>query len=98
MANQIDWNKWLTIIAALALIAAIFIPFVQKIYEERKAKISFQMYLKKYFGILYNILTYDKIEYTKSSIKDSPDKLQLTCDEYIKVFETDFKEHQNTIQ
>lgn len=56
------------------------------------------MYLKKYFGILYNVLTYDKFEYAKPSIKDIPEKLQLTFDEYIKLFEKDFKEHQNTIQ
>ena len=59
MNQQIDWNKWLTFIAALALLAAIIIPYILKIYEQWKAKISFQMYLKKYFGILYNVLTYD---------------------------------------
>jgi len=41
--QPIDWNKWLTLIAALALITAIFIPFIQKRYEERKAKTSFKM-------------------------------------------------------
>lgn len=96
--QQIDWNKWLTLIAALALIAAIIIPFIQKKYEERKAKTSFQMYLKKYFGVLLNILTYDKIDYTKPSIKDSPEKIHLTFDEYIRTFEKDFKEHQKVGQ
>jgi len=96
--EQIDWNKWLTIIAALALISAILIPLIQKKYEERKSKKSFQMYLKKYFGILLNILTYDKIEYTIPSIKDNPEKTNLTFIEYIRTFEKDFNENQNTVQ
>jgi hypothetical protein len=96
--EQIDWNKWLTIIAALALISAILIPLIQKKYEERKSKKSFQMYLKKYFGILLNILTYDKIEYTTPSIKDNPEKINLTFIEYVKTFEKDFNENRNTVQ
>lgn len=96
--QQIDWNKWLTIIAALALIAAIIIPFIQKKYEEKRSKASFQMYLKKYLGVLINILTYDKIEYAKPSISDSPEKSNLTFDEYIRTFEKDFKENQKSGQ
>ena len=96
--EQIDWNKWLTIIAALALISAILIPLIQKKYEERKSKKSFHMYLKKYFGILHNILTYDKIEYTTLSIKDNPEKSNLTFIDYIKSFEKDFSENHNTVQ
>ncbi len=96
--QQIDWNKWLTLIATLALFVAILIPLIQKKYEERKAKTSFQMYLKKYFGILFNILTYDKIEYTKPSAKDSPEKLQLSFGDYINKFEIDLKENRNTVQ
>jgi len=98
MTQQIDWNKWLTLIAALALIAAVFIPFTQKKYDEWKAKISFKLYLKKYFGVLFNILSYDKIDYTKPSIKDDPEKLNLSFTDYITQFELDFKEHQNTVQ
>jgi hypothetical protein len=96
--QQIDWNKWLTLIAAVALISAILLPFVQKKYEERKAKNSFQMYLKKYFGILFQILTYDKIEYSIPSVSDNPQRLKLTLSEYISKFESDFKEHKSTIQ
>jgi hypothetical protein len=96
--QQIDWNKWLTLIAALALIAAIIIPYIQKKYEERKSKTSFRMYLKKYLGVLFNILTYDKIDYTLPSTDDSPVKLKLTFDDYIRTFEKDFNEHQRAGQ
>jgi hypothetical protein len=96
--EQIDWNKWLTIIAALALISAILIPLIQKKYEERKSKKSFKMYLKKYFGIINNILTYDKIEYTIPSIKDNLEKSSLTFIDYVKTFENDFNGNHNTVQ
>jgi energy-coupling factor transporter transmembrane protein EcfT len=86
------------LIVALALIVAIIIPFTQKKYKEWKAKISFKLYLKKYFGIIFNILTYDKIEYIRPSIKDDPEKLQLTLRNYIEKFDKDFKEYQNTVQ
>lgn len=98
MTQQIDWNKWLTLIAALTVVVAVVIPFAQKKYDEMKSKISFHLYLKKYFGILFNILTYDKIEYTRPSIKDDPEKLSFTFLEFLRQFETDFKEHQNTLQ
>ncbi len=98
MIQQIDWNKWLTLIAALTVVVAVVIPFAQKKYDEMKAKISFHLYLKKYFGILFNILIYDKIEYTRPSIKDDPEKLLFTFLEFLRQFETDFKEHQNTLQ
>lgn len=98
MTELIDWNKWLTLLATLTLLAAVAIPFTQKKYEEWKAKISFNLYLKKYFGLLFNILTYDKIEYTVPSIKDDPEKLLFAFSEYLKQFEVDFKNHQNTVQ
>jgi hypothetical protein len=98
MTQQTDWKEWLTLIAALTLIVAVVIPFAQKKYDEWKSKTSFHLYLKKYFGLIYQILTYDKIDYTKPSIKDDPEKAKLTFDEFIVQFEKDFKEHQNTLQ
>ena len=98
MTQHDDWNKWLTLIAAFTVIVAIVIPFAQKKYDEMKAKISFHLYLKKYFGILFNILTYDEIEYTRPSIKDDSEKSTLTFLEFLRQFESDFKEHQNTLQ
>ncbi len=92
-------NEILTLtIAIIAVIFSIATPFAQRKYEEWKARISFKLYLKKYLGVLFNILTYDKIEYHIPSIKDNPEKSNLTLPEYIKKFEKDFKEHQNTVQ
>jgi len=56
------------------------------------------MYLKKYFGILFNIIIYDKIEYTKPTVKDTPEKIELTFGEYLNAFEKDFNEYKNTSQ
>ena len=92
-------NELLTLtIAVIAVVAAIATPFAQKKYEEWKARLSFNLYLKKYLGVLFNILTYDKIEYHIPSIKDNPGKVNLTLPEYLQRFEKDFKEHQNTVQ
>jgi hypothetical protein len=96
--HQTDWNEWLTFIAALTLLLAILIPFTQRKYEEWKAKISFHLYLKKYFGILNNILTYDKVEYHLPSINDNPEKSPYDFGKYINEFERDFKEHRDTTQ
>ena len=93
-----DWNKWITIIALLALFASVGIPIAQKKYEEWKARISFKLYLKKYFGVIFNILTYDKIEYTNPSTKDDPEKLKLDLLSFLTHFEADFREYQNTLQ
>jgi hypothetical protein len=43
-------------------------------------------------------LTYDVIEYHVPSIKDDPEKINLTLPEFLNRFEKDFKEHQNTVQ
>lgn len=92
-------NEILTLtIAIIAVIVSVATPFAQRKYEEWKARISFKLYLKKYLGVLFNILTYDKIEYHIPSIKDNPEKSNLTFPEYIKKFEKDFTEHQNTVQ
>lgn len=92
-------NEILTFtIAIIAVIVSVATPFAQRKYEEWKARISFKLYIKKYLGVLFNILTYDRIEYHIPSIKDDPEKLNLTLPEFLKRFEQDFKEHQNTVQ
>lgn len=92
-------NEILTLtIAIIAVIVSVATPFAQRKYEEWKARISFKLYIKKYLGVLFNIMTYDKIEYHVPSIKDNPEKINLTLPEYIKRLEKDFKEHQNTVQ
>lgn len=92
-------NEILTLaIAIMAVVISVATPFAQRKYEEWKARISFKLYIKKYLGVLFNILTYDKIEYHVPSIKDIPEKSNLTLPEYIKQIESDFKEHKNTVQ
>ncbi|GEL09470.1 hypothetical protein SAMN05192550_1529 [Flavobacterium glycines] len=92
-------NEKLTLtIAIIAVVVSVVTPFAQRKYEEWKARISFKLYLKKYLGVLFNILTYDKIEYHIPSIKDNPEKSNLTLPDYIKRFEQDFAENQNTVQ
>ncbi|MBP0903107.1 hypothetical protein ACFSKN_14125 [Mariniflexile gromovii] len=92
-------NEILTLtIAIVAVIVSVATPFAQRKYEEWKARISFKLYIKKYLGVLFNILTYDKIEYHIPSIKDDPEKIHLTLPEFLNRFEKDFKEHQNTVQ
>lgn len=93
-------NKDLLIaaIATLSLIASVIIPFASRKYDQWKAKASFDLYLKKYLGVVFNILTYDKIEYHQPSIKDNPEKQLLTLPDYIHHFQKDYKEHQNTLQ
>jgi len=86
------------IIAIVAVIVSVATPFAQRKYEEWKARISFKLYIKKYLGVLFNILTYDKIEYHVPSIKDDPEMLHLTLPEFLERFEKDFKENQNTVQ
>ena len=94
----VDWNKWLTFIAALTLVAAVIIPFTQKKYEEWKAKTSFNLYLKKFFGVLFNALTYDKIEYALPSVSNNPEKQKLLLGDYMFEFEKDLKLNQSTNQ
>jgi hypothetical protein len=92
-------NEILTLtIAIIAVIVSVATPFAQRKYEEWKARVSFKLYIKKHLGVLFNILTYDKIEYNIPSIKDKPEKIHLTLPEFLNRFEKDFKDHQNTVQ
>jgi hypothetical protein len=96
-ANTIDWNIWFLLIAVLTLIAAVIIPFAQKKYEERKSKFGFHLYVKKKLGIVWNLLTYDKLEYKQPKSAEKMDDELLTFDKLIYKFESDFKENKNTI-
>lgn len=96
-ADKIDWNIWFLLIAFLTLIAAVTIPFAQKKYEERKSKFGFHLYVKKKLGIVWNLLTYDKLEYKEPRSAEMMDDELLTFDKLIYKFEKDFKENKNTI-
>lgn len=96
-SDKIDWNVWFVIIALLSLIAAVLIPFIQKKYEERKAKYGFHLYIKKRIGIIWNLLTYDKFEYKQITTSNSLDNLVFSFDKLIYLFENDFTKNKNTI-
>jgi|GEM_PF-2003741 len=96
-SDKIDWNIWFLLIAVLSLIAAALIPFIQKKYEEHKAKFGFHLYVKKRIGIVWNFLTYDKFEYKQPTSSNSMDDLVLTFDKLLYRFEDDFKKNRNTI-
>lgn len=98
MTQPPDWNKWLTLIAVLTLVAAVIIPFAQKRYEEYRTKRSFQFYFRKQLGIVLNLLTSERIEYIKPSIKANPEKKHLSPTDFTKRLEVDFKEHKAAIQ
>ncbi len=95
-SDKIDWNIYFLIVALLALIAAVVVPFLQKKYEEKKAKYGFHLYVKKRIGVLWNILTYDKLEY-KQFVNEDLIKLVIPYDEYISKFESDYKINKDTI-
>jgi hypothetical protein len=96
-SDKIDWNVWFLLIAVLSLIAAALIPYIQKKYEENKAKYGFHLYIKKRIGIVWNLLTYDKFEYKQPTSSESMDDLGLTFDKLLYRFEDDFKKNKNTI-
>ena len=95
--DKIDWNVWFLLIAVLTLIAAVVIPFAQKKYEERKSKFGFHLYVKKKLGIVWNLLTYDKLEYKQPKSAEKMDDELLTFDKLIYKFEKDYKDNKNTI-
>ncbi|VXB59133.1 conserved hypothetical protein [Flavobacterium sp. 9R] len=96
--NKFDWEPYVLIVATLSLVAAVIIPFAQKWYEEFRTKRSFQFYFKKQLGIILNLLTTQKIEYIKPSVKDNPEKQYLTPTEFSRKLEADFKEHKEALQ
>ncbi|WP_420553244.1 hypothetical protein [Tenacibaculum aiptasiae] len=75
MQNNINWNAWTLLVAILALIASVLIPYFQKKYEEFRAKRNFQYYLKKQIGLVLNLLTLEKLEYHEPSVKTHPKKI-----------------------
>ena len=95
--TKIDWNVWFLLIAVLSLIAAVLIPFIQKKYEERKAKYGFHLYIKKRIGIVWNLLTYDKFKYKQPTSSNTMDDLVLSFDKLIYRFENDYIKNKNTI-
>jgi hypothetical protein len=96
-SDKIDWNVWFLLIAVLTLITAVIIPFAQKNYEERKSKFGFHLYVKKKLGIVWNLLTYDKLEYKQPRSAEKMDNKLLTFDKLVYKFEKDFKENKDTI-
>lgn len=95
--DKIDWNMWFLLIAVLTLIASVFIPFAQKKYEEHKSKFGFHLYVKKRLGIVWNLLTYDKLEYKQPKSPETIEDEILTFDKYIYKFQKDFSKNKNTI-
>jgi hypothetical protein len=95
--GEVDWNVWFLLLGVLSLVAAVAIPFLQKKYEERKAKYGFHLYIKKRLGVVWNLLTYDKFEYKQPTTAESMNDLQLTFDTLIHRFEKDYKKNKETI-
>lgn len=96
--NKVEWEPYVLLVATLALIAAVIIPFAQKWYEEFRTKRSFQFYFKKQLGIVLNLLTDEKIEYIRPSVKDNSEKEYLSPTEFSRKLEADFKEHKEAVQ
>lgn len=96
--HKIDWEPYVLIIASLSLIAAVIIPFAQKKYDEYRTKRSFKFYFKNRIGIIWNLLTIEKIEYVKPAIKDDIKKVYLSLIDFVYRFEKDFMEHKETVQ
>ena len=98
LEDKIDWNGWMLLVAVLALVASVIIPFAQKKYEEYRAKRNFQYYLKKQIGLILNLLTSEKLVYHEPSVKNKPKKESLLIKDFIGELQRDFKEHRNTVQ
>lgn len=96
--TKFDWEPYVLIVATLSLVASVIIPFAQKWYEEFRTKRSFQFYFKKQLGIVLNLLTSQKIEYIKPSVKDNPEKQYLTPTEFSRKLEEDLKEYKESLQ
>lgn len=96
--DKINWNGWMLLVAVLALLASVIIPFAQKKYEEYRAKRNFRYYLKKQIGLILNLLTSEKLEYHEPSVKNEPKKEFLLIKDFIGELQKDFKEHKNSVQ
>ncbi|PCJ86743.1 MAG: hypothetical protein COA57_05905 [Flavobacteriales bacterium] len=95
--DKIDWNIWFLSVAVLSLIAAVLIPYAQRKYQESKSKYGFHLYIKKKIGVVWNLLTYDKLEYKQPISAETMDDLQLTFDKLINQFEKDYQKNKDTI-
>jgi len=98
LEDKIEWDGWMLLIAVLALVASVIIPFAQKKYEEYRAKRNFQYYLKKQIGLILNLLTSEKLQYHEPSVKNEPKKEFLLIKDYVGELQKNFKEHKNTVQ
>ena len=96
--SKTDWSPYLLSVAVLSLVAAVILPFAQKRYEEYRTKRSFQFYFKKQLGISLNLVTTEKIEYIKPSVKDDPEKQFLSPVEFSRKLEADYKEYKDAVQ
>ena len=93
-----NWAPYFLLIATLALIAAVIIPFVQKKYDEHRSKRNFKMYFKNQIGFILNYLTSENIEYQESSINNKIAKEKIELSEFLKRYENDFKHHKDAVQ
>ena len=101
--NPVESNfDWVSIsilsVAFFSLLAAIFIPFAQKKYEERKTKESFRLHIKMRLGDIYNFVCLEKIEYHDLSITNDPTSCTMKPVAFIKKLNDDFKDHRNSVQ
>lgn len=96
--QYINWSPWVLLVATLSLIAAVIIPFIQRILEQKKTKNSFQIYLKKQLGNVFNLMTSEKVEYHEPSVKNKVEKelidLKTACDKILQ----DYENHKSAVQ
>ena len=97
-ASNVNWEPWVLLVAILALIASIVIPFAQKKYEEYRIKRNFQYYLKKQIGLVLNQLTNVKLDYIEPSVKNDPSKKYLFIKDFIIELRKAYNEHKNSVQ
>ncbi|MEN9442117.1 MAG: hypothetical protein RLZ33_2194 [Bacteroidota bacterium] len=95
--NRVDWDFWFLLIAVLSLLSAVLIPVIMRKYEERRTKYGFHLFVKKKFGVTWNILTYDKYPYKQPTGPQELDDFGLTFDQAIKQFVKDYEKYRDTI-
>lgn len=96
--QYINWSPWVLLVATLSLIAAVIIPFIQKILEQKKTKNGFQFYLKKQLGNVFNLMTSEKIEYHEPSVKNKIEKELLDLKTACKKVLQDYESHKSAVQ